>query len=57
MKAEDEKIEKNDNILSQDDPWMDKFIIIFLVLMILAVLFVPNEWFMKWSMWWNNITP
>ncbi|MBN1354740.1 hypothetical protein JXA40_00560 [bacterium] len=39
----------------EQDPLLEKSILIFLLILILAVLFIPSEWLLKWSMWWNNI--
>ncbi len=39
----------------EDDPFLEKLTIIFLIIFILAVMFIPSEWLLKWSMWWNNI--
>lgn len=39
----------------EEDPVLDKMVLIFLVLFLLAVIFIPQEWFLKWSMWWNGI--
>jgi hypothetical protein len=40
---------------ADQDPFLEKAVLIFLILLILAVIFIPSEWLMKWSMWWNNI--
>jgi hypothetical protein len=46
---------KTQNAQSEDDPWMDRSIMIFLIIFIIAIMLIPSEWLLKWSMWWNNI--
>ncbi|MBN2053746.1 hypothetical protein JW905_02410 [bacterium] len=39
----------------QEDPLLDKMVLVFLVIFLLAVIFIPQDWFLNWSMWWNGI--
>ncbi len=39
----------------EDDPFLDKIVLIFLIIFFLAVILIPSEWFLKASMWWNGI--
>lgn len=47
--------ELKDGFTVEDDPVLDKMVLVFLALFLLAVIFIPQEWFLKWSMWWNGI--
>ena len=40
----------------EDDPLVDKMVIIFLVAFLLFVIFVPTHWILNVSMWWNGIS-
>ncbi len=42
-------------LLVRDDPVANKIIVIFLIILLLALIFIPSEWFLKASMWWNGI--
>ena len=44
-----------DNDVPKGDEQLTKYIIIFMIILILLVIFIPSEWLMKWSLWWNNI--
>jgi hypothetical protein len=38
-----------------EDPVMDKMVLVFLLVFLLAVLLIPHDWFLAASMWWNGI--
>ena len=52
-----ENKQTDEHINDEQDPFLDKFIIIFLVILLLAIIFIPSEWFLKLSMWINGINP
>jgi hypothetical protein len=45
----------HDDGLNGEDPFLDKLVIIFLLVFLLAVIFIPREWFLSWSMWLNGV--
>ena len=40
---------------SSGNAWEERALLIFLLVLLVIVLLTPSEWFLKWSMWWNNI--
>jgi hypothetical protein len=51
----DNQIQVEQNSETIEDPGLEKLVMIFLIILLLAVIFIPSEWLLKWSMWWNNI--
>ena len=45
----------NIDSIDYEDKWMETALMIFLIIFIIALVFIPSEVFMKWSLWWNNI--
>ena len=39
----------------EEDPIMERIVLIFLILFFIALLVIPSDWFLKLSMWWNGI--
>jgi hypothetical protein len=40
---------------NEENKRVERAILIFLVILLATVIFVPSELLLKWSMWWNNI--
>ena len=40
---------------TEEDPVMEKIVLIFLIIFLICLLVIPSDWFLKLSMWWNGI--
>ena len=38
-----------------EDPILERLVLIFLVVFLIALIVIPADWFLKLSMWWNGI--
>jgi len=41
----------------EDDPFLEKVTLIFLLIFLICVIFIPGEWFNSLSMWVRNYIP
>jgi hypothetical protein len=46
---------KKDFLEVQEDPIMERIVLIFLIVFFITLLIVPADWFLKISLWWNGI--
>ena len=46
---------KKDFLEVEEDPIMERIVLIFLIVFFIALLIIPADWFLKLSLWWNGI--
>ena len=54
---EEEKDESIEEEELEDDPFLEKLTLIFLLVFLLLVIFIPGDWFNSLSMWVRSFIP